>query len=72
MALSIEVVGVVTTSERKSQAAGPGEDHAFVAGAVEVERFSAVAWTADWEREGEAVVPFMVVMIGERCSSRLG
>lgn len=36
MALSILVVGVVTTSERKSNAAGPGEDHAFrgVSGAI--------------------------------------
>ena len=29
MALSILLVGVVTTSERKSKAAGPGEDQAF-------------------------------------------
>jgi len=59
----MEVVGVVVTSERKSNAEGPGEDHAFVAGALDVESFSAVDSMEDFESEGEAVWP-LVVAIG--------
>jgi len=57
------VVGVVVTSERKSNAEGPGEDHAFVTGALDVESFSAVDSIDDLESEGEAVVPLVVAMI---------
>lgn len=62
IALSMDVVGVVTTSERKSNAAGPAEDHAFVAGVLDVDIFSAVDSIEDLERDEEAVLPFVVAM----------